>query len=187
MTSLRALGYQRARASGQGRTASRAIERPGTLPSTPTRIFEPFSSTGNGSSRTRMELHTSAAAQVCLFVSAHSEDPVSAVDVVQHQVDAYNNRDLNRFVSTYSESIAIYRMPSVKPSISGKIQLAEFYSTQRFNLSELRAEIVNRIALGNKIIDHERIWGVRAGPFEIAVIYEVVGDLIERVWVFSPE
>ena len=28
---------------------------------------------------------------------------MSAVDVVQHQVEAYNNRDLNRFVSTYGE------------------------------------------------------------------------------------
>jgi hypothetical protein len=46
---------------------------------------------------------------------------------------------------------------------------------------------VNRIALGNKVIDHERIWGVRADPFEIAIIYEVVGELIERVWSFSPE
>lgn len=112
---------------------------------------------------------------------------MSAVDVVQHQVDAYNERDLDRFVSTYSGSIAIYRMPSVEPGISGKAQLAEFYSTQRFNLPGLRAEIVNRIALGNKVIDHERIWGVRADPFEIAVIYEVVGELIERVWSFSPE
>jgi hypothetical protein len=134
-----------------------------------------------------MELHTGDAAQVCLFVSAQSEDAMSAVDVVQHQVDAYNERDLDRFVSTYSGSIAIYRMPSVEPGISGKAQLAEFYSTQRFNLPGLRAEIVNRIALGNKVIDHERIWGVRADPFEIAIIYEVVGELIERVWSFSPE
>jgi len=28
---------------------------------------------------------------------------MSPVDVVQRQVEAYNNRDLNRFVSTYSE------------------------------------------------------------------------------------
>jgi hypothetical protein len=112
---------------------------------------------------------------------------VSAVEVVQRQVEAYNARDLDRFVSSYSETIAIFRMPSTEPIISGKVELAKFYSTQRFNLPGLRAEIVNRIALGNKVIDHERIWGVRDTPLEIAAVYEVVGELIERVWFFPSE
>ena len=109
------------------------------------------------------------------------------VDVVQRQVEAYNDRDLNRFVSAYSETITVFRMPSAEPSISGKVQLAAFYSTQRFNLPGLRAEIVNRIVLGDKVIDHERVWGVRDSPIEVAAIYQVVGGLIERVWFFSPE
>lgn len=112
---------------------------------------------------------------------------MSVVDIVQSQVDAYNDRDLNRFVSAYAENILIYRMPSTEPAISGKVQLSEFYSTQRFNLPGLRAEIVNRIVLGNKVIDHERIWGIRDGPIEVAAIYEVVGGLIARAWFFAPE
>ena len=112
---------------------------------------------------------------------------MSAVEVVQRQVEAYNARDLNRFVSAYSETIAIFRMPSTEPIISDKVDLANFYSTQRFNLPGLRAEIVNRIVLGNKVIDHERIWGVRDIPLEIAAVYEVVGELIERVWFFPSE
>ena len=83
---------------------------------------------------------------------------MSAVDVVQRQVEAYNARDLDRFVSAYSETIAIFRMPSTEPIISGKVELAKFYSTQRFNLPGLHAEIVNRIALGNKVIDHGASW-----------------------------
>jgi hypothetical protein len=112
---------------------------------------------------------------------------MTAIDVVQRQVEAYNDRDLNRFVSSYSETIAIFRMPSTEPSISGKIALTTFYATQRFNLPGLRAEIVSRIALGNKVIDHERVWGVRDAPIEIAAVYEVVAGLIERVWFFAPE
>lgn len=112
---------------------------------------------------------------------------MSVVDIVQSQVDAYNDRDLNRFVSAYAENILIYRMPSTEPAISGKVQLSEFYSTQRFNLPGLRAEIVNRIVLGNKVIDHERIWGIRDGPIEVAAIYELVGGLIARAWFFAPE
>ena len=95
---------------------------------------------------------------------------MAAVDVVQRQVEAYNDRDLNRFVSTYSETITIFRMPSTEPSISGKVQLAEFYATQRFKLPKLRAQIVNRILLGDKVIDHERVWGIRDTPIEVADI-----------------
>ena len=112
---------------------------------------------------------------------------MSAVDVVQRQVEAYNDHDLDRFVSAYSETITIFRMPSAEPSISGKAQLAEFYSSQRFNLPALRAQIVNRMVLGDKVIDHERVWGVRDRPIEVVAIYQVVGDLIERVWFFSPD
>src|SRR6266550_1910479 len=112
---------------------------------------------------------------------------MSAVEVVQRQVEAYNARDLNRFVSAYSETIAIFRMPSTEPIISSKIELAKFCSTQRFNLPGLRAEIVNRIVLGNKVIDHERVSGVRDTPLEIAAVYKVVGELIERVWFFPSE
>lgn len=112
---------------------------------------------------------------------------MSAVDIVQRQVEAYNARDLDRFVSAYSESISIFRMPSSEPSISGKAELARFYATQRFNLPGLRAEIVNRMVLGNKVIDHERVWGVRDDPIEVAAVYEVVGEVIERVWFFAPE
>jgi len=46
---------------------------------------------------------------------------------------------------------------------------------------------VNRIVLGDKVIDHERVWGVRDTPIEVAAIYQVVGGLIERDWFFSPE
>ena len=112
---------------------------------------------------------------------------MTPVEVVRRQVDAYNARDLARFVANYSDSVTVVRMPALEPAIKGKTQFAEFYATQRFNLPDLHAEIVNRIALGNKVIDHERISGVRADPFEIVVVYEVVGDVIERVWTFATE
>ena len=109
------------------------------------------------------------------------------VDVVQRQVDAYNDRDLDRFVAAYADTVLVYRMPAVEPSISGKAKLAETYSTQRFNRPGLRAEIVNRIVLGNKVIDHERVFGIRDEPIEVAAVYEVVDGLIARVWFFGPE
>ena len=112
---------------------------------------------------------------------------MNAVTVVQRQLEAYNARDLERFVAEYSDTVEIFRPPVVPPGISGKAQLSEFYRTQRFSLPSLRADILNRIVLGNRVIDHERIWGVRDKPFEVAVVYEVVDGKIQTVWTFAAE
>jgi hypothetical protein len=104
---------------------------------------------------------------------------------VQHQLDAYNARDLARFLAVYSEDIRLYRLPANEPSIVGKAALAEMYATQRFNLPGLHAELVNRMLIGNKVIDHERISGVREQAFEVAAVYEVIDGLICTAWFFA--
>lgn len=113
-------------------------------------------------------------------------DNVNASDIVQRQLEAYNDRDLERFVATYSDTIRIFRMPSTEPAISGKAQLAEAYR-QRFSAPSLHAEILTRVVLGNKVIDHERVRGIREYPVEAVAVYEVASDLIQTVWFFYPE
>ena len=110
----------------------------------------------------------------------------SASDIVQRQLEAYNARDLERFVATYADTIRIFRMPATEPSISGKVQLAEAYR-QRFSAPSLHAEILTRVVLGNKVIDHERVRGIREHPVEAVAIYEVASDLIQTVWFFYPD
>lgn len=112
---------------------------------------------------------------------------MNAEAVVQQQLEAYNARDLPRFIVLYSDYIKVFRPPSTEPAIAGKPAFTEYYATQRFNLPKLRAEIVNRIVLGNKIIDHERIFGVREHPFEVVAVYEVADELIQTVWFFAAE
>ncbi len=46
---------------------------------------------------------------------------------------------------------------------------------------------MNRTVLGNKVIDHELIWGVRSEAFEVAAVYEVQGGLIQNVWHFASQ
>lgn len=104
---------------------------------------------------------------------------------VQHQLDAYNARDLVRFLAAYAEDVVVYRLPSHEPAFTGRAQLGEFYRTQRFNLPALRAELVNRMVIGNVVIDHERVHGVRERPFEVAAAYRVVDGLVRTVWFFA--
>jgi hypothetical protein len=109
------------------------------------------------------------------------------VDVVQLQLEAYNAHDLARFLATYSDSIRIYRPPNPEPVFSGKPALSRFYAAERFNRPALRADILNRTVLGNKVIDHELVWGVHDKPFEIAAVYEVIDGLIQTVWQFPTQ
>ena len=106
-------------------------------------------------------------------------------DVIQRQVEAYNARDLDRFVATYSDAIKVFRMPFAEPAITGKAQLTEVYR-KRFSAPLLHAEILTRIVMNNKVIDHERVRGIREVPIEAVAIYEVASDLIETVWFFYP-
>ena len=112
---------------------------------------------------------------------------LSPADLVQRQVDAYNRHDLDAFAAAYSDSVQIYRMPSTEPALAGKAQLAKFYAENRFNLPRLHAEILSRMVLGNKVIDHERITGLQAEAIEAVAVYEVVDGVIQRVWFFYPQ
>ena len=108
-----------------------------------------------------------------------------AVDVVQRQLEAYNARDLEAFAATYSDTVRMYRLPASEPAIAGQAALREAYR-QRFASPTLHAEILNRIVLGNKVIDHERVRGIREQPIEAVAVYEVIDGLIDKVWFFNP-
>ena len=110
-----------------------------------------------------------------------------AADLVQRQLDAYNAHDLAAFVAAYSDSVQIFRMPATQPAITGKAQLAAFYATHRFNVPGLHAELVNRMVVGNKVVDHERIRGLSNAVMEAVAVYQVVDELIANVWFFSPD
>jgi hypothetical protein len=106
---------------------------------------------------------------------------------VQYQLEAYNARDLARFLAVYSDDIRLYRMPATEPALVGKAALAGMYATQRFNLPGLHAELLNRMVIGNKVIDHECVGGVREQTFEVAAVYEAIDGLILNAWFFGAD
>ena len=110
---------------------------------------------------------------------------MAASDVVQKQLEAYNARDLEAFAATYADDVRLFRMPATQPATSGKAQLREVYK-QRFASPTLHATILTRVALGNKVVDHEHVVGIRETPVEVLAVYEVEGDLIKTVWFFYP-
>ena len=79
----------------------------------------------------------------------------------------------------------VYRLPSLEPILIGKAAPSEHYRTTRFNLVNLRAGLVNRMVYGDKVIDHERVFGFQESPLEVAAIYEVTPEGIAKVWFVS--
>ncbi len=109
---------------------------------------------------------------------------MTPAELAQEQLDAYNAHDLTRFLAVYAEDVKTFRLPALAPSIQGKAAVAELYA-QRFTNPELHAKLVNRIAFGNKVIDHEYVTGLPQGPFEVAAAYEIKDGLIATVWIHS--
>lgn len=103
---------------------------------------------------------------------------------VQGQLEAYNARDLQRFLQHFSEDVIVYRAHQLQAAIVGKANLAEFYRTQRFNQPMLKAELLSRTVMGNKVFDFERITGISDAPVEMAAIFEVRDGLIVAMWAF---
>lgn len=112
-------------------------------------------------------------------------EPFDPEPFAQRQLDAYNDRDLARFVREYTADVEVYRMPDPKPVIVGREALAAHYRDNRFNLPGLHAELVNRMVFGNKVIDQEIVTGVPSGPMHAAAIYEVTPQGIAKVWFVS--
>ncbi|MGE9551065.1 nuclear transport factor 2 family protein [Erwinia amylovora] len=108
------------------------------------------------------------------------ESPVKA------QFEAYNAHDIEAFISCFSREFKGYRMPAESPSVTGKESLREFYTNNRFNNPLLKAELISRIVLGNKVIDHELIYGLSPDPLESVAVFEVKDDLISTAWFYFP-
>jgi hypothetical protein len=103
---------------------------------------------------------------------------------VQRQLDAYNARDLGRFLAEYTEDIQVFRPPAREPVLSGKRAVGEHYAKNRFTLPDLHARLVRRIVSGNIVVDHEEITGLSEASLSAIAVYEVVGEHIRTVWFF---
>lgn len=111
---------------------------------------------------------------------------MSVESPVQAQFEAYNAHDIEAFMACFSDEFKGYRMPTETPSTTGKEALRDFYVKNRFNNHNLRAELISRIVLGNKVFDHELIHGLSPEPLESMAVFEVKDNLIATAWFYFP-
>ncbi|SIS63969.1 hypothetical protein SAMN05421766_10374 [Zobellia uliginosa] len=99
--------------------------------------------------------------------------------IVQNQLDAYNDRNLKAFLNTYSEDIQIFNFPN-EPNLVGKDALKERYKAFFESTPDLHCKIKNRIIIGNKIIDKEKVTA-NGKTFWAVAIYEVENGKIAKL------
>ena len=113
-------------------------------------------------------------------------DIMAVETLVINQFIAYNNHDSEAFVACFSADFRAWRMPVEQPSLIGKDNLRTFYQQNRFNNPALRAELITRTVMGNKVFDHELIYGIAEQPIESMAVFEVNDELISKAWFYFP-
>jgi len=106
-------------------------------------------------------------------------DHDSPAAVVQRQLDAYNARDIDALLATYAPDARQYEHPA-KLLASGAAEMRERMAV-RFQEPNLHARLLQRVVMGNIVIDHERVtrtFPEGTGTVDMVAVYEVLDGRI---------
>jgi imidazolonepropionase-like amidohydrolase len=106
--------------------------------------------------------------------------PVTPLLLVDQQLAAYNTRDIDAFLIPYSDSVELYEYPG-KLMGKGKEEMRKSYAGMFKQVTQLHCELVNRMVLGNVIIDHESVSGFGPKPLRAIAIYTIEKGKIQKV------
>lgn len=111
--------------------------------------------------------------------------PMNPEEIVQENLDFYNNRNIDGFMTSFSEDIKMYNHGQPNPSVVGKEEVRNIYTKLFENSPKLHSTILKRIVIGNKVIDHESITGRNGNSevLELVLIYEVNKGKINKITV----
>ncbi|ATC99026.1 MULTISPECIES: nuclear transport factor 2 family protein [Pseudoalteromonas] len=116
----------------------------------------------------------------------YSEIEQQTIAIVDKQLDAYNNRDIDAFAATYHDDVEIHAFPGGL-QYQGKDELIKRYGAKFASLVYLNATSLNRIVNDNFLVDKERACSASQDPniidTDVVVIasYQIEDGLIKRV------
>jgi hypothetical protein len=111
--------------------------------------------------------------------SAKNKAISDAEKIIQTQLEAYNNRDIDAFMATYTSDIKLYDYPE-KLKSEGQKSMRESYSKFFKNTPDLYAFIKKRNVIGNKVIDEEQVT-INGEIYNAVAIYEIENGKIKKV------
>ncbi len=119
-------------------------------------------------------------------IPAHDPLGKAAAATVDRQIAAYNAQDLEGFLATYADSVAVQNLGDTI-TVEGKGALRKSTKDWFAQAPQARSEVIDRMVMGPFVVDHERLTGVPDGaPVEVIGIFEVRDSLIRRVWFVPP-
>lgn len=115
----------------------------------------------------------------CILLFAQNTS--TAEQLAQQQLDAYNNRNIEAFLLPYSDSVEVYFFPN-QLQYKGKDNMRNQYKTMFERLTDLNCKLVNRMVMGNTVIDHEWVIFDKNQPGVSAIaIYTIQNNKIQKV------
>tara|TARA_R110000787_G_scaffold86285_3_gene183996 strand:+ start:13942 stop:15681 length:1740 start_codon:yes stop_codon:yes gene_type:complete len=100
--------------------------------------------------------------------------------LVQRQLNAYNQRNIEAFLEPYDDDVEVYNYPDQLQYI-GKENMRLGYSRMFDNVKNLHCELKERIVQGNVVIDKERVqFGKKI--VEAVAIYHIENNKIKKVY-----
>ena len=111
------------------------------------------------------------------------DESLSAEAVVQRQLDAYNARDIEGFMSAWAEDAEYFEHPSTLLA-RGSAQIRDRH-VARFKEPDLHGALIKRMVAGNMVVDQERVtrtFPEGKGHVDVIAIYRVQRGRIAAAW-----
>ena len=105
-------------------------------------------------------------------------------DPVAEQLEAYNARELERFVACYAPDVVVENAAGER-MVEGRDGMRALYGPLFASSPELHAEVPTRIRAGDFVVDEERVRGLNLPglppEMHVAVVYRVRDGQIAHV------
>ncbi|MBC8007755.1 MAG: nuclear transport factor 2 family protein [Prolixibacteraceae bacterium] len=105
----------------------------------------------------------------------------ASAELVQKQLDAYNNQNIDAFIACYAEDAVLAGLNG-DVTHRGIAAIRKRHEELFYEFPRNHARLANRIDLGSTVIDHEQVERTPGGDrFEVAAIYTIRDGKIVRV------
>ena len=111
-----------------------------------------------------------------------ASEPTLPEVLVQQQLDGYNKRDIDLFLQPYHDEVEIYNFPN-DLSLKGIGEMRQAYDRLFTDVPDLHCELVNRIVMGDTVIDQEHVTGLPGGAsIDAIAVYKIRDGKIFQVY-----
>ncbi len=109
---------------------------------------------------------------------------MSPKEVMEQQVIAYNERNLDKFLDCFSDDIEFFELKDNSKSLSGKTELKQVFENLFSKTPNLDLKIKSRIVSGNYVTDLEIVHGPKSYPkgAEVMSVNFIENGVIRKIW-----